>query len=66
MKVAQSKEEEENGQKNVQSTVYKDYRDVKGVKMPYNMIRNLAPGVELDIKLDTVTINEGVTDADFQ
>lgn len=64
LKLAQSKEEEQNGQKMTQTTQYKDYRDVKGVKMPFNIIQNV--GIELDVKLDSVTINEGVTDADFQ
>lgn len=47
------------------STVsFKDYRDVKGVKVPFNTIMNV--GFELDIKMDEVKVNEGVSDADFQ
>ena len=42
---------------------YKDYRDVNGVKVPYNIVMNV--GFDLDIKMDNVKINEGVTDADF-
>lgn len=64
LKVAESKEEEQAGQKMTLMTNYKDYRDVKGVKLPFNIIRNV--GFELDIKLDSVKVNEGVTDADFQ
>lgn len=64
LKVAEAKEEEQEGQKMTLMTYYKDYRDVKGVKMPFNIIRNV--GIELDIKLTDVKINEGVTDADFQ
>jgi hypothetical protein len=45
-------------------TNFKDYREVKGVKVPFNVIQNV--GFELDIKLDSVKINEDVTDADFQ
>ncbi len=64
LKVAESKEKEQGGQKMTLMTYYKDYRDVKGVKIPYNIVKNV--GIELDIKMDTVKINEGVTDADFQ
>ncbi|MEY4433085.1 MAG: hypothetical protein RLZZ44_1218, partial [Bacteroidota bacterium] len=43
---------------------YLDYREVKGVKVPFNMIQNV--GFELNIKMTEVKINEGVSDADFQ
>lgn len=43
---------------------YKDYRDVKGVKIPYNYIMNV--GFELDIKISEAKVNEGVTKADFE
>ncbi|RAR48084.1 M16 family metallopeptidase [Flavobacterium lacus] len=43
---------------------YKDYRDVKGVKIPYNYIMNV--GFDLDIKISEIKVNEGVSDADFQ
>ena len=52
------------GQKVTQVTSYNDYRDVKGVKVPFNTIMNV--GIELDIKISEVKINEGVSDADFQ
>ena len=45
-------------------TNFKDYKDVKGVKFPFNIIMNV--GIELDIKLSEIKVNEGVTDADFQ
>ena len=64
MKVAQSETLEQGGQKMTQITYLKDYRDVKGVKVPFNTILNV--GIELDIKIDAVKINEGVSDADFQ
>lgn len=64
MKVAQSEILEQGGQKMTQITYFKDYRDVKGVKVPFNTIMNV--GIELDIKIDAVKINEGVSDADFQ
>ncbi len=43
---------------------YRDYRDVKGVKFPFNTVMNV--GIELNIKIDEVKVNEGVSDADFQ
>jgi len=45
-------------------TTFNDYRVVKGVKFPYNTILNV--GIELDIKMSDVKVNEGVIDADFQ
>ena len=64
LKVAESKTQEQGGQKMVATTYFKDYRDVKGVKFPFNVIMNV--GVELDIKLSEVKVNEGVSDADFK
>ena len=64
LKVAESTILEQGGQKMTQTSSFKDYRDVKGVKVPFNTILNL--GFELDIKIDAVKINEGVSDADFQ
>jgi zinc protease len=64
LKLAQAKEQEQGGQKMTMMTNFKDYREVKGVKVPFNVIQNV--GFELDIKLDSVKINEDVTDADFQ
>lgn len=46
-----------------QSVSYKDYREVRGVKVPFNTIMSV--GFDLDIKMDEVKINEGVSDADF-
>jgi hypothetical protein len=45
-------------------TYYNDYKDVKGLKFPFNIIKNV--GIELDIKIADVKINEGVSDADFK
>jgi zinc protease len=55
---------EQVGQTISQTTNYGDYRAVKGVKVPFNIIQNV--GFELDIKIADVKINEGVTDADFK
>jgi len=63
-KVAEAKTIEQGGKTMTQTTNYGDYRDVKGVKVPFNIIQNV--GFELDIKMSDVKINEGVSDADFQ
>jgi len=55
---------EQGGKTMNKTNSYLDYREVKGVKVPFNMIQNV--GFELNIKMTDVKINEGVTDADFQ
>jgi hypothetical protein len=64
LKIADTKTMEQGGKTMTQTTSYGDYREVKGVKMPFNIIQNV--GFELDIKMSEVKINEGVSDADFQ
>lgn len=65
LKVAEATTDEgPDGQKATRVTNFKDYRAVKGVKVPFNTILNV--GFELDIKMSDVKINEGVSDADFQ
>lgn len=64
LKTAESQTEEQGGKKNTSTTYFNDYRDVKGVKVPFNTVMNI--GIELDIKLSEVKVNEGITDADFQ
>jgi zinc protease len=63
LKLADSKVVEQGGQSITQTTNYSDYKEVKGVKVPFNIIQNV--GFELDIKMSDVKINEGVSDADF-
>jgi hypothetical protein len=55
-KIAESKTMEQAGKSVTQTTSFGDYRAVKGVKVPYNMIQNV--GFELDIKYQ-IKINEG-------
>jgi len=64
LKTAESTTDEKEGKKMTSVTYFNDYRDVKGVKVPFNTIMNV--GIELDIKIDDVKINEGISDADFQ
>jgi predicted Zn-dependent peptidase len=64
LKTAEASTDDQGGQKVTRVTSFKDYRAVKGVKVPFNTIMNV--GFELDIKMSDVKINEGVSDADFQ
>jgi zinc protease len=64
LKVAETKVKEQSGQSTTQTTYFNDYKEVKGVKVPFNLIQNA--GFELDIKMSDVKINEGVTEADFK
>lgn len=64
LKLSSATTAERNGQKMTSTVSYGDYKDVKGVKIPHNVIMN--QGFELDIKMTTVKINEEVSDADFQ
>lgn len=64
-KVAESSEQEgPDGQKAVVFTYYGDYKEVKGIKVPHKINMNI--GIELDLTVNEVKINEGVTAADFQ
>jgi zinc protease len=64
LKIAESKEVEQRGQKMEQTTYYLDYKDVKGLKFPYKIVMNV--GLEIELTTTEVKINEGVTDADFK
>ena len=64
MKVAEAKVIEKDGKKNTATTSFSDYRDVKGVKVPFEVSIN--QGMDLQFKMSEVKINEGVSDADFQ
>ena len=64
LKIAESKVMEQGGKTMTQTTSYGDYKEVKGVKVPFNIIQNA--GFELDVKMSEVKINEGVSDADFK
>lgn len=64
LKLLSSTTSERNGQKMTSTITFNDYKDVKGIKVPFNFI--MSQGREIDIKISEVKINEGVTDADFQ
>jgi len=63
LKTAESKVREQDGKSSTQITNFNDYKEVKGIKVPFNLIQNV--GFELDIKMSDVKINEGVSEKDF-
>jgi predicted Zn-dependent peptidase len=52
------------GKEMASTTPYSDYREVKGIKVPYKTSVNV--GMEVELTVSDVKINEGVTPADFQ
>ena len=48
-----------------QTTNFSEYKDVKGVKMPYKIVQFFGPQ-EIPFVVEEIKINEGVSDADFQ
>lgn len=64
LKVAKLKVKEQSGQSTTLTTYFNDYKEVKGVKVPFNIVQNV--GFELDIKMSDIKINEGVSEADFK
>ncbi|WDF64020.1 M16 family metallopeptidase [Flavobacterium sp. KACC 22763] len=63
LKTAESKVREQAGKSVEQITNFNDYKEVKGVKIPFNLVQNV--GFELDIKMSDIKINEGVSEKDF-
>ncbi|MCM0664916.1 M16 family metallopeptidase [Flavobacterium tyrosinilyticum] len=63
LKTAESKVREQDGKSVEQITNFNDYKEVKGVKVPFNLVQNV--GFELDIKMSDIKINEGVSEKDF-
>jgi predicted Zn-dependent peptidase len=64
LKVAEVKTMEQEAANMTQTTTFGDYREVKGVKVPFSIVQNI--GFELDIKMSEIKINEGVSDTDFE
>jgi zinc protease len=50
--------------KMTQTVTFDDYREVKGIKIPFHSVLNF--GVEIDLTTTQVKINEGVSDTDFE
>ncbi len=64
LKTAEAKTSEQAGKKMTATTYFNEYKDVKGVKVPFNIVMNI--GIELNIKISDIKINEGVSDKDFE
>lgn len=63
-KVAEGiKKEDAQGQPLDQIGYYDDYREIYGIKIPYKSTINV--GVDIDLTVSDVKINEGVSEADF-
>ena len=48
-----------------QTTVYDDYRDVAGIKMPYKLIQGMA-GQNITLEVKSIEINTGLDDSIFK
>lgn len=64
LKVAEAKLVEKGDKKTTTTMTFGNYKDVKGIQVPYEVAMN--QGMDLVFTIDSVKINEGVTDADFQ
>ncbi len=64
LKIGKAVVQEANGQKMTQITNFGDYKEVKGIKLPFKTSLSFGPQ-EIEFKTTEVKINEGVTDADF-
>lgn len=65
LKVAEGlKKEDPQGKSTAQIGYYGDYTEISGIKIPYKSTLNV--GMEIELKVVDVKINEGVSDADFQ
>lgn len=64
LKVASENEVGEGAQKRKLMTMFADYIDVKGVKVPYKTTMDV--GMPLEFITQEVKINEGVSDKDFE
>jgi hypothetical protein len=45
---------------------FSDYRSVNGISLPYHVKQYINNGVALDIQLETVVFNSGLSRASFQ
>lgn len=64
LKLAEANTEEMQGQQMTQVVSFSDYKDVKGIKVPFKTTLNV--GIEIELTASDVKINEGVSDADFK
>jgi zinc protease len=48
------------------TTDYKDYKTIEGVMVPHTITQMLGPGMSIDLKLSSASINKGVADEIFK
>lgn len=63
LKLAEATTMDAGGKSVTQTRYMSDYRDVKGVKIPFKTVLDV--GMELEFNVTEAKINEGVSDADF-
>ena len=66
LKIAATETVEAQGQAFEMSSSYGDYKEVKGIKIPYAVSIPLGPGMSIEFNVTDAKIDEGVTDADFK
>ena len=64
LKVATSTTVEQMGQTATQVVGYSDYKEVKGIQFPFKQTLNV--GMEIEVNVSEISINEGVKENDFQ
>lgn len=64
LKIAEAKTMDQGGKQVTQTVMLGDYREVKGIKIPYHTTLNI--GMEIELTTTDVKINEGILDTDFQ
>jgi outer membrane lipoprotein-sorting protein len=64
MKIAASKNAELRG--SLLTTLYSDYRNVEGIKIPFKSVSNFNDQLILEITIDKAEINEAVDDKEFR
>jgi len=65
LKVAERTVVKQNGQEASMSSYFSDYKEVKGIKFPFEADRELGPGFSIKLLTNKVLINEGVKASDF-
>jgi len=64
LKVKETNDEAQMGQKVQTSTLYNEYKEVQGIKIPHAVTQSMGPR-EITFNVTEILINEGVSDEDF-
>lgn len=65
LKIAEDVTQEVKGQSMTQRMLYSDYKEIKGIKIPYILSMDMM-GMDVEFNTTDIKINEGVSDADFK